>query len=314
MSPHASMRRLLAATLSLSVATAHALQAQDEGALRAAFEGKLVSVRVGMPATARGVDVFPLQQPSVDWREVANRTKEFGTALKIGDQVMVTKIVVKKNSHIEFQLGGGGWGTLFDSPGTSNVSPTIQSESKLERALRDSIKVAPGGPTKRRLEKDLSDARSQRERANDVARAEAEQANAAREANLRAKRVESGSRFNVRFKNGIPPEQLTPDGLRTALAEYVDFAASGARGTVAGSATGAGAPTATSAAGGSAISRVKKGMTVRDVEALLGPASSVSDQREGSLTVNKRSYTSDGLRVVTSFINDVLIDFVITPR
>ncbi len=303
----------LAATVSLTTLSAGSLAAQDEGALRAAFEGKLVSVRIGMPATARGIDVFPLQQPPVDWREVANRTKEFGTALKIGDQVMVTKIVVKKNSHIEFQLGGGGWGTLFDSPGTSSVSPTVQPESKLERALRDSIKVAPGGPTKRRLEKDLSDARSQRERANDVARAEAEQANAAREANLRAKRVESGSRFNVRFKNGIPPEQLTPDGLRAALAEFVDFSASGARASVA-NAAGPGAPASSGAGGGSAISRVKKGMTVRDVEALLGPATSATDQREGSLTVNKRSYTSDGLRVVTSFINDVLIDFVITPR
>lgn len=303
----------LAAAISLATVCAGPLAAQDEGALRAAFEGKLVSVRIGMPATARGVDVFPLQQPPVDWRDVANRTKEFGTALKIGDQVMVTKIVVKKNSHIEFQLGGGGWGTLFDSPGTSNVSPTTQPESKLERALRDSIKVAPGGPTKRRLEKDLSDARSQRERANDVARAEAEQANAAREANLRAKRVESGSRFNVRFKNGIPPEQLTPDGLRAALAEFVDFSASGARASVANAAVPA-AAAPTGAGGGSAISRVRKGMTVRDVEALLGPASSATDQREGSLTVNKRNYTSEGLRVATSFINDVLIDFVITPR
>jgi hypothetical protein len=304
---------VLVATVASAALCGRSLEAQDEGALRAAFEGKLVSVRIGMPATARGIDVFPLQQPPVDWREVANRTKEFGTALKIGDQVMVTKIVVKKNSHIEFQLGGGGWGTLFDSPGTSSVSPTTQPESKLERALRDSIKVAPGGPTKRRLEKDLSDARSQRERANDVARAEAEQANAAREANLRAKRVESGSRFNVRFKNGIPPEQLTPDGLRTALAEFVDFSASGSRASVA-NAAGPGAPASAGSSGGSAISRVKKGMTVRDVEALLGPATSATDQREGSLTVNKRSYTSDGLRVVTSFINDVLIDFVITPR
>ncbi|MCC6245463.1 MAG: hypothetical protein IT353_21695 [Gemmatimonadaceae bacterium] len=303
----------VAAAVSVLALCSRALHAQDEGALRAAFEGKLVSVKIGMPATARGIDVFPLQTPPVDWREVAKRTKEFGTALKIGDQVMVTKIVVKKNSHIEFQLGGGGWGTLFDSPGTSDVSPTTQPESKLERALRDSIKVAPGGSTKRRLEKDLSDARTQRERANDVARAEAEQANAAREANLRAKRVESGSRFNVRFKDGIPPEQMTPDGVRAALAEWVDFSASGARASVAGG-SGAGTSTANAATGGTAMSRVKKGMTVRDVEALLGPATSATDQREGSLTVNKRSYTSDGLRVVTSFINDVLIDFVITPR
>ncbi|MFN5581990.1 hypothetical protein [Gemmatimonas sp.] len=47
-----------------------------------------------------------------------DRIKEFGTALDVGQQVMVTKVVVKGDSHIEFQLGGGGFGTLSDDAGT----------------------------------------------------------------------------------------------------------------------------------------------------------------------------------------------------
>jgi hypothetical protein len=80
------------------------LQAQNEAMLRQAFEGKVVAVKIDMPATQQGVDVYPLGSDPVDFREVAQRLKDNSTALRIGQQVMVTKVVVKKNSHIEFQL------------------------------------------------------------------------------------------------------------------------------------------------------------------------------------------------------------------
>jgi hypothetical protein len=72
-----------------------------------------------------------------------DRIKEFGTALDVGQQVMVTKVVIKGDSHIEFQLGGGGFGTLFDDAGTQRVSSGTAGESARERALRDPIKTAP---------------------------------------------------------------------------------------------------------------------------------------------------------------------------
>src|SRR5918997_625232 len=111
-----------------------------EAALRAAFEGKTVTVKVDMPATSQGVDVFPLDGMPVDFREVAQRLKDNGTALKIGQQVMVTKVLVKKNSHIEFQLGGGGYGTFGDWMTSPTVTtPTSASETKEERELRERI-------------------------------------------------------------------------------------------------------------------------------------------------------------------------------
>ncbi|GLC28575.1 hypothetical protein rosag_50880 [Roseisolibacter agri] len=301
-------RVVLGAALALA-AVPRGAAAQNEGALRAAFEGRTVTVRIDMPATSQGVDVYPLDAVPLDVREVAQRLKDNGTALRIGQQAMVTKVVVKKNSHIEFQLGGGGYGTLGDWSG-STVNAVAAGETRAEKALRDSIKATSDRGQRQRMQRELDAQRSARERENARAAAEAQQANAARETLLRAKRVESGSRFNVRFRQGIPPEQLTPEGVMRALARWVDF----------GAATPAGAPTATpvvkddATPAATGIAALRKGLLVEQVEALLGPASAVGESREGTLTLVRRTYRRDGMQVVGRFVNDVLIDFAITPR
>ena len=282
------------------MALAAPLQAQNEAVLRQAFEGKVVAVKIDMPATQQGVDVFPLDQIPVDFREVAQRLKDNSTALRMGQQVMVTKVVVKKNSHIEFQLGGGGYGTFGDNTST-DVSAVSQSETKAEKALRDSIKHAPGPTKRKQFEKELASLREERERENARAEADAKQAQSVMEANLRAKRAESGSRFNVRYRNGIPGDALTPDGLMRALAQYIDF----------GPASGV-----ASSGGGSvkAYASLRKGLLLDEVETLLGPAATASETKEGTLTVLKRTYRKDGQKISASFVNEVLIDFAITPQ
>jgi hypothetical protein len=65
------------------------------------------------------------------------------------------------------------------------------------------------------------------------------------------------------------------------------------------------------AAGG--VAALKKGSTLREVEALLGPAATASEVKEGAMTVTKRTYRHDGLKVTASFVSDVLVDFTITP-
>ena len=123
----------------LVVAAAGPLRAQNEAILRQAFEGKVVAVKIDMPATQKGVDVYPLDAMPVDFREVAQRLKDNSTSLRIGQQVMVTKVLVKKNSHIEFQLGGGGYGTLGDNTSDgSGINAVSQGETKAEKALRGS--------------------------------------------------------------------------------------------------------------------------------------------------------------------------------
>ena len=307
------MRFLIPAALLLVAAP---LQAQNEGVLRQAFEGKVVTVKIDMPATQKGVDVFPMEQMPVNFREVAQRLKDNSTSLKIGQQVMVTKVLVKSNSHIEFQLGGGGYGTFGDNTSDgSGLGFTAQGETKAEKSLRDSVKKAQGPTKRKQFERELASLRQERERENARAEAEAKQAQSVIEANLRAKRAESGSRFNVRYKNGIPSDALTPDGLMRALAQYVDFGSASVAAT-GGASAGTPGNAYAPAGGGSrpAPTTLKKGLWLEDVETLLGPAATAMEKKEGRLTVLERTYRKDGQKITASFVNGVLIDFAITPQ
>jgi hypothetical protein len=307
------MKLLTHATLALAIVASSA-RAQNEAALRSAFEGKLVTVKIDMPGPSEGVDVYPGAQMPVDFRKVADRVKKNGTSLKMGQQVMVTKVVVKKNDHIEFQLAGGGYGTFGDNISSpSNVYTSSEGETREERAIKDSIKAAKGPTKRKQFERDLANMRAERERENEKAKAEAAQANAANEANLREKRLAGGSRFNIRYKEGIPPESLTPDGVMKALGEYIDFTATA--GTVAASAAAVlpSKPNANASSTGSGLSGLKKGLSLKEVEALLGPAVTAKEEKEGSVSVMKRTYHHSGMKVSASFVSEVLVDFAITP-
>jgi hypothetical protein len=137
------------------------------------------------------------------------------------------------------------------------------------------------------------------------------------------KRLDAGSRFNIRYRNGIPPEGLTPEGVMRALAAYVTFAdAPAASGAVASASVatatlvsnGSVATPAAAPAPTAGLSELKKGLSLKEVEALLGPATTATESKEGSLTVMKRTYKHDGMKVVASFIGEVLTDFAITPQ
>lgn len=299
-----------------SSAVASTAHAQSERALREALEGKTVTVKVDMPATSKGIDVFPEESMPINWRDVAQRLKDAGTALKIGQTIMITKVVVNKDSHIEVQLGGGGYGTFGDNMGSgSAVSVSDAPESKLERQLRDSVKAATTPAKKKQFQRDLDNARSERERENARAQAAATTANEAREANLRAKRAESGSRFNVRYRHGIPATAMTPQGVMQALSQYVDFAGAAMSSAAIASARSASSADAVPAANsGNPLLSIKKGMSIAEIEQLFGPANTASESKEGVLTVMKRAYLYDGKRIIAQFVNGVMIDYAIAPQ
>jgi hypothetical protein len=290
------MRALLVTMLALAVMAQQAA-AQSEAALRRAFEGKTVTVRIDMPATSQGIDVNPLEADPVSFREVAQRLKEHGTAARIGQQMMISKVAVR-DWYIEFHLGGGGYGTTNDLLNEeSSVQVEQQGETREERRLRDLIRTTTDREQRKRLERDLDDLRSRRERSNARARAEAQRANIAREASLREKRAVSGSRFNVRYRGGFPSDALTPEGVMRALAPYVDFNSGSAPGS-----------------SGVGVSGLRKGQSVAQVEALLGPAVTAVESRDGSRLVTKRTYHHDEMHILASFVSGVLVDFIITPR
>ncbi len=319
----------------LTTSIAATARAQDEMTLRGAFEGKMVTVKIDLPATSKGVELYPRDGTPLSVRELADRMKEFGPGIKAGQQVMITKVVVKGNSHIEFQLNGGGYGTFGDQMAApSSASSTDAGESAEERQLKREIKEWKGGPTGRKdLERRLSNMQAERSRENDRARAEATQANVQRETLLMSKRAQAGSRFNIRFRDGIPPYYKTPQGVVESLAQYVDFgpsfaaspntnAVSAANANTAAppvgtaSLTSAPAPAAASPAAASthSVASLKKGLTLEEVEKILGPATTASEKNEGSVAILERSYKKDGTKVRAKFVNGVLVDYTIVPN
>jgi hypothetical protein len=93
----------------LTAAVSAPASAQDEPELRKFFEGKSVKVKLDMPATQAGIDVYPDASRAVDFTQYSARVKSAGVAIKSGDSVLVTRVRVK-DKLIEFQLAGGGFG------------------------------------------------------------------------------------------------------------------------------------------------------------------------------------------------------------
>src|SRR4029450_13026862 len=159
----------------------------------------------------------------LDFGKYSDRLKSYGIALRNGDSVMVTRVRVKEKL-IEFQLGGGGYGTWGDDSGT--VTATTVSKSNREKDLERAIKNEKDGDRKRRMQRELDDLRRDREREEALNRNIAASATEANKARIAEKRLTAGSRFNVRYQNGVPPG-LEPAGVMRALEEYLEFSADG---------------------------------------------------------------------------------------
>lgn len=275
------------------------VRAQSEGALRSYFEGRTVRLRIDMPGTQKGVDVYPAAARPVDFPAHAGRLKSYGTAIHRGDEQQVTKIKVK-DDLIEFQLGGGGYGTFGDDD-SPDVSYAPTPKTTREKNLESDLERATDATAKRRIKEELDGLRRDREREDNRNRAAAAQAEAVRAANIRQRRLDGGSRFNLRFEDTVPPQALDPQWIMTALAEYVDF------GTLAAGASA-------EHPGPPPVEELRKGLSAQEVDAMLGRPVSITERNEGTLVVNVSTYQSDTRSVVAEFVEGVLVRFRITPR
>jgi len=271
--------------------------AQDEAALKAFFEGKRVMVKMDMPATSAGVDVYPALERPIDFKKYGDRIKGAGVSLREGDTAIVTLVKVKKDL-IEFQLGGGGY-----DAGSGYVAPDYIGKSNLEKQLEDDVKAEKDPARKRQLQRQLDDERNRRQReqrrANDVARMQ-EVANKTR---IAEERLRAGSRFNLRFEPAVPPAMATPEAIVRVLAPYLDFS---------GEASAGDEPAASAADQPSGT--LRKGMRRADAERVLGDPESSSDRKEGTLTVTTLVFVRGEQRISAEFIEDVLIRYTISSR
>ena len=301
--------KTLVATLCATLVASQAY-AQSEAALKEYFEGKTVVVKMDMPATQAGIDVYADARRPLNFDEYSARLKSAGIALRYGDSVMITKIRVK-DKLIEFQLGGGGYGTFGDDTSTSVYVPS-EGKSKREKDLERDIKNESDAARKKRMQTELDDLRREREREDRRNQAVATAASEEKKQRIADQRLHAGSRFNVRYQDGVPPG-VTPGGIMAALAEYVEFpftdrvirpgrkgdppaSPSAMRGMVAG--TGA----------------LYKGMTWQQAQEALGTPEKTSERMEGKLKVTTAIFTRDDQRIEAEFVEGVLIRYSISSK
>lgn len=281
--------RLVLLVPTLAVAPAWA---QSEAALREALEGRKVTLKIAMPGAESGVDIYPTDARPLDYSKYADRLKDFGTAIRSGETAMVTRIRLR-SKHVEFQLDGGGYGTMGDET-SSTVSVSSTPKTKREQNLEAELKRETDPVKKREMREELDDLRREREREDARNRAEVADAEAQKEQSIRERRLQGGSRFNIRYRDRLPDATLTPEGLKTVLAEYVAF--DQRRGSV---------PRPTGP---------RKGMLLAEADELFGEPIQTSERREGKLKVVSRAYDTPQGRVNAEFVEGVLIRYTVTSN
>ncbi len=275
--------------------------AQSEAVLREFFEGQTVTLKQSMPGTEEGVDIYPGTTRPLDYPRYAKRLKEHGTAIRSGETALVTKLKVK-SKHIEFQLDGGGYGTMGDET-SPNVSTAAAPKTQREKNLEADLRRERDPVRKQSMREELDGLKRDREREDARNRSAVAEAEEHRKQNIRQRRLEGGSRFNIRYQDQLPAAALTPDAVMAALADYVTF------GRLEDD-TARRDRTATPRRAG----LLRKGMLLQDADAMLGFAVRTTDRKEGSLNVRTREYATEDGRVVADFVEGVLVRYTMTSE
>lgn len=280
----------------LLISGALCLHAQSESALRQAFEGKTVRVKIDLPATNEGADIQFRGEPPLDFRSYSQRIKRYGISLRNGDSVMVTTVRVK-GKNIEFQLGGGGYGTFGDPSG--NVSLGTVSKSRREQDLERDIRNETNQNRRNQLSRELSRIAADRERENSDRRAREIELSALRQREIEEKRLQAGSRFNLRFPDNYLKESVpTPEEIRGMLAEYVDFDGSAGNGEPARPLS----------------NQVRKGMQTDEVFGILGEPSDTTRGNLGEFEQVTATWVQSGGATKVIFINGVAVKISVQTR
>lgn len=306
MSMTGSERRRIPPTLALVLLAAAAARGDEqdarERALRQFFEGRTVTVFLDMPATSKGVDLQVGEPQILDLGKHARRLAESGVALREGMRVPITRINLK-DDLIEFQLGGGGFSAFWNSSGT--VSPPYVGKTSRERDLEDDVRREKDPKRRRQLERDLDREREHRRREEQRNREIADAANEIRHERDRARALEMGSRFNIRFVKAVPPRAATPDGVMEILSPWVDFGGlPGGEAYTRARPRPAGAPEEAEAEDASGL---RAGMSRSDVARLLGPPEHEESRTEGDLHKAVGVFHDGGRKLELTFVNGVLV-------
>jgi hypothetical protein len=287
------LKPVCASAVVILLALAAPAAAQNEEALKAAFEGKRVAPRIDMPGTSDGVDVQGDARHALEYKEYGERLKRYGVAIRAGESVTVTLVKMKKDL-IEFQLAGGGFGTFGDDTSTS-VSIPDAKKTERERQLEKDLDDEHDRDRRRSMQRELDDLRDRRDRENRRIAAERERESEAKRFRVAEQRLRGGSRFNLRYNDRVP-EGIRPQDLVAALGEFVDFG--GVRMEPA-------PPTGD-------ITALRKGMTRAEAERAFGRPIETSSKESGGITLTTLVFSVGNERITADFVEDVLVRYTIS--
>jgi hypothetical protein len=307
-------RLFRAVVCSIGLLQAIPVAAQTESQLRQAFEGRYVIVRMDMPATQKGVDLYPGREPAVDFSSYSDRIRTFGVALRDGDRVMVTAVRVKKK-NIEFQLGGGGYGVWGDDSGSVYV-PTVYKSDR-EKDLEKRIKDEHDPDRRRRMQRELDDLRRDRERENRDAEAQKRDLEAQKQSEIAQKRLGAGSRFNIwfsddRLENNAP----NPRELRGMLSQVIAFEGDDmrrppapARPTAAPEPAPLPPPPAEPAGPAGSAADLHRGMSAQEVHEIMGKPTRRKPGVQGDLKTLSEWYEEGDRVTEVVYVGGVVVRF-----
>lgn len=260
---------------------APAQPADGVAALRAALEGRQVTVKIDMPATAGGVDLYPQREPDIAAEAYGLRLKDAGVAIPRDTRVPITLIKVNAK-NIEVHLAGGGYGTRSDPflipPTRAYVPPSAR-----ERNLEDDRDRTTDPGRKRQIEQELARLAAQRAEQEMVETRRREVDYELKKSEIAVKRLGRGSRFNVwypdkRLERWVP----TAEDLMQALATYVDF-------------------------GDPRLRSVTKGMSAAEVYGVLGFPSRRRPSREGDFESSVETWETRRDVLEVTFVDGVAV-------
>lgn len=290
--------------LALVFGPARPALAQNEGALRAYFEGRRVTLKIDMPATSEGVDV--MVDHRLDFKQHGDRMKRYGVAIRAGETALVTLVKIKRDT-IEFQLDGGGFGTFGDDTSTSVNIPSVPKSNR-EKDLENAVKRENDPGRRRALQRELDDLRSDRERENARIAAERVRAEEDKKRRIAEQRLHGGSRFNIRFDDDVPVD-IRPQDVITELSAFIDFG--GAADLRAEPRRGAPMPDVVSVGGDGSP---RKGLLRAEAERMFGRPVETTERREGAFRVVTLVFIRADQRISAEFVEDVLIRYTISSK
>ncbi len=269
-----------------------------------------------MPGTQKGVDLRFNKPTPMDWKEYSGRIKQFGIAIRQGDVARVTSVVVKKDV-IEFQLDGGGFGTFGDDTNTTVTAKPLE-KSDYEKDLEKQISETDDPDKKAALQRDLDRERARRQRQDSINQHQAQIASQLKSQEVAGKRMEGGSRFNLRWSGSIPADQLTPEAVMHRLSEYVAFNTAPPANTAAPPAANAAAPSTAVPADTQntpATAKLKRGMKMEEVTTLFGPGKQLSESvGDAGLKTQVYEYTTNDRRVEVTYVDGLVVRYSISSN